>query len=465
MKRKKLLIGAFSLLSVFALASCGNTEELNDEILALKGENQGLKNTNNDLEEENANVKDELVSVKDENSSLKNENLTLKNENASLKANNILNDSFAVKFTNFVGKSTTQVFSLDEYDNVLDALKSFNDVDVTEYENGAFINSINGYKDPNWATFIYENGSSATSGVSGLEINEGDIFEFRYEFWNTKDSHLGIYDKYDVLVDKAIYNYYLNVLPKKVADVDTFTGSTYWDSMAIYKLLNAKSNNKNIYSAPNLNAEIFSDDFYKNLEELDISGLTGNNLFKYYYASRLYDLDLTNFKEIYKDYLSSLTEYIPYGEYSLPFHSSVAKTLGLESYLAEDITNTQYVASTEFGPDGLAWELTGLSSYYVLPESELNALTIESIEASFSKDVSLASIILPYAASGKNVRLVKNSSDVDLIKYLFDNFYDEKESKFETEKLSNDYSSNQIYAALVAYKVERDTKLETNLFE
>jgi hypothetical protein len=37
--------------------------------------------------------------------------------------------------------------------------------------------------------------------------------------------------------------------------------------------------------------------------------------------------------------------------------------------------------------------------------------------------------------------------------------------QFDTEKLSNDMSSNQIYAALVAYKIQRDTASAQNLFE
>ena len=45
MKRKKLLLGAFSLLSVFALASCGN-DELQNENEELKAGNEALKAEN-----------------------------------------------------------------------------------------------------------------------------------------------------------------------------------------------------------------------------------------------------------------------------------------------------------------------------------------------------------------------------------------------------------------------------------
>ena len=36
--------------------------------------------------------------------------------------------------------------------------------------------------------------------------------------------------------------------------------------------------------------------------------------------------------------------------------------------------------------------------------------------------------------------------------------------KFTTEAGASDYSSNQIYAALVAYKIQRDSSAKFNLF-
>ena len=61
--------------------------------------------------------------------------------------------------------------------------------------------------DEKLAVAIYENGIAASSGVESLVVYEKDVFEFKVECWNTLDSGYGLFDKYDILVDKAIYHY------------------------------------------------------------------------------------------------------------------------------------------------------------------------------------------------------------------------------------------------------------------
>ena len=79
---------------------------------------------------------------------------------------------------------------------------------------------------------------------------------------------------------------------------------------------------------------------------------------------------------------------------------------------------------------------------------------------------SIANILFPLVAMNKNPRdFALDESNTDLIKYLFDNCYDKEEMVFETEKLgTGDYSSNQIYASLMAYKIQRDQKKAVNIF-
>ena len=104
-------------------------------------------------------------------------------------------------------------------------------------------------------------------------------------------------------------------------------------------------------------------------------------------------------------------------------------------------------------------------NYQRLADTDLDELSFDKLENSLSKDVSLSTMILPYAASNKSVRSVKNNDGVDVIQYLFDNYFDQSTMKFTTEASGTDYSSNQIYAALVAYKISRDLNKACNLFE
>jgi hypothetical protein len=344
---------------------------------------------------------------------------------------------------------------------VLDALKEDFTVAYSESQYGTSINGINNsFIDSNWYISIYENGQYASTGIDGLEINPGDEFTFKHECWNTVESGFGTLDSYDVLVDKAIYNYYDNVLPKRLENVDRYDGSTYWDSMALYKLKNAG------YKFDSLNHMPFKYDYIHEVDTAVQSELSGNDLFKYYYADRLLidNRDYTDLKTKYQSYLDTLTSYSSYGEYSIPFHTGVAKTLGLN--LNDAIKNTTYRADMTYGPEGLAWELAGLACYNTFTKDDLSALTIAALDNEYvgSKDVALSTYILPYAASNISFRELKDSNDQDALKVLF-SYYDESTMQFDTEKLSNDMSSNQIYAALVAYKIQRDTNNAQNLFE
>ena len=105
---------------------------------------------------------------------------------------------------------------------------------------------------------------------------------------------------------------------------------------------------------------------------------------------------------------------------------------------------------------------TGLASVEDITD-KLSNLKYEYLDNSLSKDVSLSSYLLPYAACNANPR--KTSEDKDLIQILFDEYFDESTMKFTTEASASDYSSNQIYAALVAYKISRDLNKACNLFE
>ena len=505
MKKKVLLISASALAGLFTLASCGNSEELDNlkkEVEALKADNKSLSDDKESLSNENKNLKTDKENLTKANDTLTNEkneavsakdialaqieeltskNETLENENDNLnntidaitkEKDNLMNsisnylkdnDKYAIKYTDPTGASTFNIYapnvSLDY------ALTVDFDAVITNGTYGLQIDSINNYADPNWYVAIYENGEYSQVGFGDLVIDAGDVFEFKYECWNTIESGYGAFDSYDVLVDKAIYNYYVNVLPTKLASVTTYTGITYWDSLALYKLKTTQLYGSNAYSYDTTVNNPFSNDYVTALNEVNQSELSGNNLFKYYYADRLIanNRDYTDLKSKYQSYLDTLTEYSAWGEYANPFHTGVSKSLGLN--VNDAIKTTAYRADTTYGTDGLSWELAGLACYNTLTKEDLSGLTFEALDSNSSKDVSLSAYILPYAASNISFRELKDSNDIDAIQYLFDNYYDLATMQFETEKLSTDISSNQIYAALVAYKIQRDTKNATNLFE
>ena len=483
MKKKSLLFSILAAGALVTLASCGNDQELEDlkkEVASLKEENSTLKNDKDTLTQSNQTLSDEKKALKDSNDSLKEdyskvvtdfEKLkgdyktlegmyeSLVDENGELKSDvrNYLkdNDLYAVKYTDPAGGSQILTF----YDSVSLSQAIVESFDGVISDSG-FVSSVKNYSDPNWYVALYENGEYTSVGVNDLVVDAGDVFDLKQECWNTKESGYGTFDEFDVLVDKAIYNYYVNVLPEKLQSVDTYTGITYWDSMALYKLKNAG------YKFDSLNYKPFKYDYFHSVDTAVQSELSGNDLFKYYYADRLLidNRDYTDLKTKYQSYLDTLTSYSSYGEYSIPFHTGVAKTLGLN--LNDAIKNTTYRADMTYGPEGLAWELAGLACYNTFTKDDLSALTIAALDNEYvgSKDVALSTYILPYAASNISFRELKDSNDQDALKVLF-SYYDESTMQFSTEKLSNDMSSNQIYAALVAYKIQRDTASAQNLFE
>lgn len=493
MKKKKLLFGVLSLGALVALASCGNDEELENlkkEVTTLKEENDSLKNDKDTLNQNNKKLSDEKTealalveqleqdkktiseelgakesaydNLQDNYDNLEEKEKTLWDDVKTILASN---NAYGVKVTDPLGNSIVKVY--DSTSNIDEMLKNNFDAVVKVDSYGLNLKSLYNFTDPNWYVAIYENGVYSQVGFGDLVVNIGDLFEFKYECWNTVESGFGTLDEYDVLVDKALYNYYVSELPNKLTTVDTFTGSTYWDSLALYKLKNAQLYGANAYSYETTVNNPFSYEFLTTLNGVNQSELTGNDLFKYYYSDRLIanDRNYADLKANYQSYLDTLTSYTAWGEYSNPFHTGVAKTLGLN--LNNAIMHTSYRADTTYGPEGLAWELTGLACHNPISDADLSGLTIEALDNQYigSKDVALSTYMLAYAASNRNFRNLKDSNGVDAIKYLFDNFYDLTTMKFDTEKLSNDVSSNQIYAGLVAYKLQRDSKYAQNLFE
>ena len=134
----------------------------------------------------------------------------------------------------------------------------------------------------------------------------------------------------------------------------------------------------------------------------------------------------------------------------------------MTNYLSNDVKNTTYRAGTNWGIDGLTWQIANLALFDDLNDSELEPFTASDK----GNGISTALCLLPYAALKKNVRTVKNDSNKDLLEVLFDTYYDSELDlvKWKTTDTKITANSNQIYASLVAYKVNRDLGKKVSIF-
>lgn len=374
-------------------------------------------------------------------------------------------DSYTIKVYDIddelIGEKTIE---LNDSSTVVNDLEENFEVVSTQSQYGTSLVSINNSViDSNYYLAIYENGSYASVGVDGLEANDGDVFEFKVECWNTIASGYGAFDEYDILVDKAIYHYAKNGLKTSLANSNSFLDSTYWQAMAVNLM---KNNN---YDSNLFNVNLFTDAYKNSLSGVNFSNMpnltswaTDANYAKWYYAARLFNVENEDFTSEFAAYLEGLTRYRD--EYSLPFNLSIAKEMNLDSNVSNDLLNTTYRASLEYGTDGIAWQLTGMAVYNTLDDSEFDVFTLENIQKSYTQDVSAALILLPFAAANKNAREFNITADEDLLEFVF-SFYNQDSYKFNIElDPTNDYSSNQIYASLMAYKVQRDKNQGVILF-
>ena len=365
---------------------------------------------------------------------------------------------YTIKVIDFDGSSVEKEVSLTDYPTLEAGLKG--NFDVVSSGEGAnlFITSVNGsLTDYYWSLMLYKNGQMASTGVGSISVSAGDVFELKNECWNTLEFG-GTFDSYDVLVDKAIYSYAKNTLQGKIADYKTVT-------MIPYELLGIKMMSDNGYSQSLFNANGLASDYKSAIEAYDLSTLQGADFARYYFGARAITNDFSSFKELYGSYLEGINEYN--SEYVLPFTLTFAHDLGLDSKIKESVKNPTYRADFQWGTDGLAYQLTGLAMYNELQDSEFLPFTLDNAKIVETwngyLDVTLSLFLLPYAASNKDARSLIIKDDKDIIKYLFDNYYDVNTSKFAAEK-EGDISSCQIYASLMAYKIQRDKKKAVNIF-
>ncbi|MCR5231687.1 MAG: DUF4430 domain-containing protein [Acholeplasmatales bacterium] len=370
--------------------------------------------------------------------------------------------SYTVKVYDFDGSMVGEkVLDINKYPTLESGLKENFSVKSTGEGENLFITSINNTMvDNNWYLAFYENNTMASVGVGSAVVDDGDVFEFKNECWNTTESGYGAFDSYDVLVDKVVYSYAKNKLQDKLKAYDSI-GAIPYELLGIYMM---QSNN---YDENFFNTNGLADAYKTAITSTDVTTLTGASFAKWYFGARMINTNLDAFKTAYTNYLDSVTAYNEWDEFTLPFTLTFAKGLNLESHVSSNVINTEYLAGTSMGPDGLSWQITGLAEYKTIEEYVLrNNLTKAALDNSFieaGKGVSLGIMLMAYAACNYNVRTADFADSKDVLEYLFDNYYDDQNNKFSIEG-EGDVSSNQLYAALMAYKIQRDQKKAVNIF-
>ena len=271
-------------------------------------------------------------------------------------------------------------------------------------------------------------------------------------------------DETDKLVDEAVNKYVTDYLIEDIKD-DTVTNihgdysnfTNFWTYLVVGEL---KDNNYAI-SIKNHNQAL-----YDYIKDYDLSTLSGVDFAKYYYYAKAFDINLDNFKVKYAQYLDTtlVSEYYEYGEYSLPFEIAPAKALKIQSDKITSLVNSSYSPSTEYGYDGCNWDyisdtLHGKTVDYDL----LDTLS----KATYDNPTSIALSIASFAASNVNIRDSKyKNENKDLVQKLLES-YDTTLGliKYDPTDTGINYSTNQIYASLIAYKYQRDTKTAVNIFK
>ena len=363
-----------------------------------------------------------------------------------------------------------KTLKISDYPTVFDGLVKNFDVEYSITSYGPYLTQINkSIVDSNYYLSILENGSATQTGIDGLEVNDGDVFEFKNEL-NTFAVG-GTFDDYDILVDKIIYHYAKGKLRDNIQEATTYLGSTYWDQCFVNLALTSGFDS-NAFDVKNL----YTDAFKQTVSSADVTNLpaateypSDANIAKWYYSARAIGYSLDAFITPYTNYLEGINSYTEYSEFVLPFTLSIAKGLNLDSKINSAIIDTTYRAGTTYGIDGISWQLAGLAEYKTLDSAELDVLTLETINNSVEnfgcmKDVSLATILIPYAAMNLDARGFKIDGNNDVLKYLLDNCFDKDTYQFDVEKTPGDKSSSQIYASLMAYKASRDTRKAAYLF-
>ena len=376
----------------------------------------------------------------------------------------VKSEKYSIEVVDIDGAKLLEREIIISNNSLLDDLKTTTTVEGSNGQYGYTIKSIDGsIVDPNYYVAIYENDKYADTGIDGLKIDNGDKFKFQVECFNTKASGYGTMDDTDILVDKILYSYAKTQMREYLGKTKDYTKDSlakadYW-SFILNELMIENNYDKNVFNYKDVPANVKTD-----LSSYDVTKLSGAQFGKYYFAAKALGVDLNgNFKTAYQNYLNNIPEsYEAYKEFEYPFTLGISKKLDVTSANFNTVVNTTYRASTEFGIDGLAWQLASLAQFKDLTKAELQAFEAKD----YGNSISTALALLAYASIGENPRKdeYKNNGK-DLVEILIENYYDsgDKVIKYNKDESTN-ANTPQIYASLAAYKVARDSGKKVSIF-
>lgn len=447
MKRKFTRVVACLLIALmlFSAVACNRGDTIASELDSLKESVAALIEENEALKKQAIEAKEELENQKEALEALKNDSAE-----SDKRLETILKSQYQIKVIDIDGELlVSDTLYCKDSVSLIDTLKENYDTVSYSSEYGTTVVSVSGsVVDPNYYVSITENGKYADVGIDGLVIDAGDIFEFKVECWNTVDSGYGTMDEYDILVDKAIYSYMKNILPEQVAEAESYTGSLYWEQAAV-TFMASRGYDANVFKFN------YSDAFINSVNSADVATLSGNDLMKYYYAQKsLGNAPSDAFKSSFNTAIeSSCTEWL------LP----VAKALESKADSIDKLIETAPSTSMEWGPDVSVWSyvLKGLYKDY---NGYIDTYTAQ---LDWGNGASTALVLLAMAKDGLNPRATEyEKNGKDIIEILFDTYYDAESGiiKVYAEDTSTNFSTNQIYSSLMAYKAYRDSGSAVNIF-
>ncbi len=334
---------------------------------------------------------------------------------------------------------------IEDGTSVMEQLKKVANVKSSESEWGTFVESIDkSYVGNGYYLALYENGQSSMTGIDGVTLDDGDVFDFKVEYY-------GDLDETDLLVDKAIHQYTKKYLGESFTNDAEF--SNFW-SYICYSLLG--DNAKNYIT---LNSELST-----YLDTFDVSTLTGTSYGKYFYTARAYGKNLDAYKTQYKTFLDSITEIGDYAEYSIPFETAPAKSLEISADIITKLKESEYKPGTSYGYDGANWFY---QAKLLAGGSVDTSYLTECATANYENPTSLALSLASFSASDVSPRQEAYEVDgKDLVERLLES-YDSNLGlvKYSSSDTGTNYSTNQIYASLISYKLFRDNGKAINIFE
>ena len=273
-------------------------------------------------------------------------------------------------------------------------------------------------------------------------------------------------DEKETKVNEAIDKYVSKYLIDDIKDDTVAEISTEYSNFTnfwTYLVVGLLKDNKYEIDIKNQNSAI-----YNYIKNYDVSTLSGTDFGKYYYYAKAFDINLDSYKAKYLEFIdkSLESEYtVGYSqEYSIPFEIAPAKHFNVQCDKLDNLVNTTYVpdltvtygTDTYTNYDGYNWFQT-VNLLFGKEKNTTTLSTIAGLDYSNETPTTIALSIATFAASNENVR--KNEykqNNKDLVELLLES-YDPNLGLikvFATDTGIN-YSTNQIYASLIAYKYQR----------